>query len=76
MGFLGDILFVMRVGSNPDVFSQVENTLANIAFTHPTAGDSGRGQAFGQTGPSTLAEQRRIALDAERNDTTLPFAGL
>jgi len=75
MGILGDVLFVMRVGSNPDFSREVERVFTP-ANTQPTSGDSGRGTAFGQTGPTTLEETRRISIIADRNQTTLPFAGL
>ena len=44
------------------------------ALNDPTSG-SGLG-GFGQTGPATLKEQRRLDMIAAENDTTLPYAGL
>jgi len=70
-----EFLTILRA-SNPEFVAEVQNAFANVTNTLPTSGDSGRGQAFGQTGPSTGAEQRRLVLEAERNDTTWPFAGL
>jgi len=75
MGILRNILFVMQA-SNPEFRRGLQEATKLLTNVHPTAGEAGRGGAFEQTGPTTLQEQRRIALAAEAADTTLPFAGL
>jgi len=71
---LREFLTILRA-SNPDFIRQVEKAFP-VANTQPTSGDSGRGQAFGQTGPTTLEEQRKLDLFASRNDLPLSYAGL
>jgi len=76
---LQEILNVMRLGGlagDPNFKRQAKEFISNLTSGPPTSGDNGRGTAFGQTGPTTLQEQRKLALAAEANDTTLPFAGL
>jgi len=75
MGILNNILFVMRA-SNPEFRRGLQEAVKLLPNVPPTSGEAGRGGAFEQTGPSTLAEQRARALFAERNDLPLDFAGL
>lgn len=75
MGILTDFLLILRA-SNPEFRVVVQEALANVTNTLPTAGNDNKGTAFAQTGPTDLREQRRLMLLADANDTTLPFAGL
>jgi len=74
MGILNNILFVMRA-SNPEFRRGLQQAAELLPNLQPTSGDNGRGTAFGQTGPSTLAEQRKLVLFAEKNDLPWTFAG-
>jgi len=76
---LRELLELMRLGGlseDPNFKRQVDEFISNVSGGIPTSGDSGRGTAFAATGPTTLAEQRKLMLQAELDDTTLPFSGL
>jgi len=72
---LEDVLFLMRVGSNPDVFTQVKDAFTP-ANTHPTSGDSGTGTAFGATAPDDPKLEAKLWERARRRDEPPNFSGL
>jgi len=76
---LQEILNIMRFGGlaeDPNFQRQAKEFVSRITDVIPTSGDNGRGTAFSATGPTDLAEQRRLMIQAELDDTTLPFSGL
>jgi len=74
MGILTNFLMVLRA-SNPDFVRGVQDAIVDVANTLPTSGDDGRSGAWSATFISSK-EQRRQALEAERNDVPYKFNGL
>jgi len=76
---LQEILNIIRLGGlaeDPNFKRQVDEFVSGFTNVLPTSGDNGRGTAFSATGPKNLAEQRKLMLQAELDDTTLPFFGI
>jgi len=76
---LREILTILRFGGlaeDPNFRRQVDAFISTIGSEPQITSGNNRGTAFSATGPKTLAEQRRLMIQSELNDTTLPFSGL
>jgi len=71
-----ELLFVLRVGSNPNFANQVKESFMRGVTTIPTSGDSGRGTAFGATAPSDPREEIALWKRSAERDEPPTFSGL